>query len=191
MDIFWLYVAILAAAVVILVGVPYNCIKANGTVRKAAFIGNGVMLGVIAFTLLFMLADHLIRLPYEREYSKASGGFFNTFHYGDTIEGYHTFLYTKFLVEEAEIAIPAEKCNIPILAPVYPDVVVYYNEQSPLYNADNIISIENSNYYVSESAAAIFTDYTGIEIIIFLSDIPLLVLFNVICFFIVRKRKRR
>ena len=190
MDEFWLYVAMLAAAVVILVGVPYNCIKSDGTLKKAAFIGNGVMVGVIAFTLLFMLADHLIRLPYEREYSKASGGFFNTFRYGDTIEGYHTFLYTKFLVEEAEIAIPAEKCDIPLLAPVCPDVVVYYNE-GELYNADEIITLKNRKYYLSESAAAIFTDYTGIEIIIFLFDIPLLVIFNVFCFIIVRVRKRR
>lgn len=182
MDEFWLWVIALIAAVVILFGVPFNCIKSTGTNKKVVLIGNGIMVGVLVLLLVFTLVDSLIRSPYERKYDRESGGFFKTFRYIDTVESYHIFSYSGWL-DGANIAVSVGKCDMPLLAPVYPNVIVYYDELKPLYK--DFITIEGNKYYVSESIEAVFTDYSDIILVILLFDVPLLFMFNLLEIFIV------
>ena len=187
MDEFWFWIMVLFFAIVILVGVPFNCIKSAGSNKKVVLIGNGIMVGMLVLLLLFSLVDSMFRSPYERDYDRESGGFFGTFRYIDTVENYHVFSYTKWL-DEADIAVPVGKCDIPLLAPVYPNVIVYYDELKPLYK--DVITIEGKKYYISESIEAVFTDFSEFIFVILLFDVPLLFLFNLTEIFIVCYMKR-
>ena len=190
MDIFWLYAAGIAAAVVILAGIPYNCIKAKGTEKKVILTGNGIMIGVIVFVLLFMFVSGIVRHRYDRDCESYNGGFSGSITYIGTEENYY-ILYNSLFVRQDLIAVPVSDCDMPFALSPEQDITVYYDKGDPMYSTGSQESIGGHECFISHNVRAIFPDHSSFIVIVFLIDIPLIVLFNVICFFMVREKASR
>ena len=186
MNEFWLWVIALIAAVVIIFGVPFNCIKSAGPNKKVVLIGNGILAGVLVSTLLLMLTDNLIRSPYKSDYTSEGGGLFNTVEYLGSFDKHHVFSYYR-MFDGADIAVPEQLCDIPPLANVYPKVILYYDSGRPLYTKNKTGTFGEYDCFVSTSVEAVFTDFSDIILVILIFDVPLLFLFNLTEIFIVFK----
>lgn len=173
----WFWVSAIIVLVVILFGVPFGMIKSTGINRKVIIIANSIMIGIIAAVFLLGFTNEQIYSRYEDDYKKESGGFFGSFKYIDTIDGYHVFSYHNWGRGD-EIAVPADKCDVPALSHIYPNVIVFYENNEPLYSTDEIITLNGKNYHFSTSIVAVFTEYTDLILLTLLIDVPILFTFN-------------
>ena len=190
---------LILSGIIIVVGIPFNCLRSKGINKKIVLITNGILIAITAGVIIYSTVDDQIIKKQTGADNFAQTVWFTpvTLSYSETIGDYYILSQRGLMFDTSLIAVSKGNIELPDSISTDTKIRVAYKKMSGRsWYKDNTITLGDRTYYYAESVTGIFPDYWEVRFNIVFYDIIAAVIFNlfelpiVISWMIEQRRKR-